>query len=125
MAGSSPAMTTFSSNEFARRANHPKVCKAPLAKIFWFTEIANQSISTASRSTQRGVSRTSRTSGRDAVDAAVRETGDLAADGQVVWSWHLDAGVKLAVGPAGDGGKRARSPGRARRKRVPWKGTVL
>src|SRR6266566_8244446 len=56
------------------------------------------------------------TSGRDAVDEVVRETGDLAADGQVVWSWHLDAGVKLAVGPAGDGGKRARSPGRARRK---------
>src|SRR6266849_5970173 len=26
---------------------------------------------------------------------------------------------------ADDGGKRARSPGRARRKRVPWKGTVL
>jgi hypothetical protein len=26
------------------------------------------------------------TSGRDAVDAAVRETGDLAADGEVVWS---------------------------------------
>jgi hypothetical protein len=36
--------------------------------------------------TQRGVSRTSRTSGRDAMDAAARETGDANADGEVVWS---------------------------------------
>jgi hypothetical protein len=36
--------------------------------------------------TQRGVSRTSRTSGQDAVDAAARETGDANADGEVVWS---------------------------------------
>jgi hypothetical protein len=35
---------------------------------------------------QRGVSRTSRTSGRDAVDAAARETGDANADGEVAWS---------------------------------------
>src|ERR1039458_4813977 len=40
----------------------------------------------------------------------------LSADGEVVWSWRPDAGVKLAEQFAGDGGKRARSPGRARRK---------
>src|SRR5713101_7592299 len=50
----------------------------------------------------------------------------LAADGEVVWSWRLDAGVKLwrHVGPTGrrqalirnDGDKTARSPGRARSK---------
>ncbi len=39
------------------------------------------------------------------------------ADGEVVWSWRLDAGVKFAeVVFAGDGDKPARSPGRARRK---------
>src|SRR5216683_2094742 len=45
----------------------------------------------------------------------------------------LASSSRSCVGPTGlrqnisadDGGKRARSPGRARRKRVPWKGTVL
>ena len=45
--------------------------------------------------------------------AAFAETG---ADGEVVWSWHPDAGAKLAESSAGDGGNQARSPGRARRK---------
>ena len=39
------------------------------------------------------------------------------ADGQAVWSWRRDAGVKFARvrrHRADDGGKRARSPGRAR-----------
>src|SRR3979490_2518110 len=39
-----------------------------------------------SRPTQRGVSRTSRTSGRDAVDVAGALTTLLATDGEVVWS---------------------------------------
>ena len=34
-------------------------------------------------------------------------TKALEADGKGVWSWHPDAGVKLAVSPAGNGGKRA------------------
>jgi hypothetical protein len=84
--------------------------------------------------------------GRDAVDAAAfcarwdcragretcerspsERTRDVAAYGEVVWSWRPDAGVKScgvkSAQPgldknisAGDGGKRARSPGRARRK---------
>ena len=29
------------------------------------------------------------------------------ADGEVVWFRHLGAGVKLAVSPASDGGKKA------------------
>jgi hypothetical protein len=41
----------------------------------------------------------------------------LQADGEAVWSWRTDAGVKFAGILAGDGGKRARSPGRARNKR--------
>jgi hypothetical protein len=31
------------------------------------------------------------------VDAAARETGDAKADGEIVWSRHPDAGVKLAA----------------------------
>jgi hypothetical protein len=32
--------------------------------------------------------------GRDAVDADVLLTSGTEADGQIVWSWRLDAGVK-------------------------------
>jgi hypothetical protein len=41
------------------------------------------------------------------------------ADGQNAWSWFLDAGIKPAmmlIHRAGDGDKKARSPGRARNK---------
>jgi hypothetical protein len=40
------------------------------------------------------------------------------AYGEVVWSWRRDAGVKLVRSKLlrGDGGKKARSPGRARYK---------
>src|SRR5205814_1212333 len=51
------------------------------------------------RLTKRGVSRSSRTLRRDAMDAAAHETNAPAADGKAVWSWHPDAGVKF-------GGKR-------------------
>jgi hypothetical protein len=51
---------------------------------------------------------------RDAMDAACQETNDVVADGEVVWSWRPDAGAKWAERSADDGGKRARSPGRAR-----------
>jgi hypothetical protein len=61
---------------------------------------------------------------RDAVDAAVsgatcnrtRADERAGADGEVVWSWHPDADAKFASDLADDGGKKARSPGRARRK---------
>jgi len=51
--------------------------------------------------------------------AALPDGRWLAADGEVVWSWHPDAGVKLATmlaHRADDGGKKARSPRRVRRK---------
>ena len=54
--------------------------------------------------------------GRDAVDADAPITNGVEADGEVVWSRHPDAGVKFALRSASDGGKKARSPGRARRK---------
>jgi hypothetical protein len=55
---------------------------------------------------------------RDAMDAAWRrKTSDTRADGKVVWSCPPDAGVKFCrIILRGDGGKRARSPGRARYK---------
>ena len=46
------------------------------------------------------------------------ETNALDADGEGVWSWRPDAGVKFLRSKLlrDDGGKRARSPGRARNK---------
>jgi hypothetical protein len=41
------------------------------------------------------------------------------ADGEVVWSRYLDADINLPMvltRHGGDGGKKARSPGRSRRK---------
>jgi hypothetical protein len=54
----------------------------------------------------------------DAMDATSRQTIVEVAYGEVVWFWRPDAGAKLAKTLrrlAGDGGKKARSPGRARR----------
>ncbi len=51
--------------------------------------------------------------------AMARETSASGADGEVVWSWHPDADAKWATmhtHRADDGGKKARSPGRARSK---------
>ena len=68
---------------------------------------------------------------------AARETSGSVADGEVVWSRHpllmlslaeahsAQPGYEMPSNPRGDGGKRNSSPGRARYKRVPWKGTVL
>jgi hypothetical protein len=45
-----------------------------------------------------------------------QKTNDVGADGEVVWFWRPDAGVKFMDEFMNDGGKKARSPGRARRK---------
>ena len=48
-----------------------------------------------------------------------RSTSDAATDGEVVWSWRLDAGVNsvtMLAHRTEDGDKKARSPERARRK---------
>jgi hypothetical protein len=46
-------------------------------------------------------------------------TNGADADGEVVWSWPPDAEAKFAgvTNVAGDGGKKARSPGRVRIRR--------
>jgi len=38
-------------------------------------------------------------------------TNGAKADGEGVWSWHPDAGVKSAWSRAGDGGQKARRTG--------------
>jgi hypothetical protein len=47
-------------------------------------------------------------------------TNAVVADGEAVWSWRPDAGVKFLRSKllGDDGGKKARSPGRARNKPV-------
>ena len=50
--------------------------------------------------------------GRDAVDAEVLPTSSTKADGEVVWAWRLDAGVKLL----------GVMPGRRRRQTSPISG---
>src|ERR1700731_1434987 len=49
-----------------------------------------------------------------------RMTNAVVADGEAVWSWRPDAGVKFLRSKllGDDGGKKARSPGRARNKPV-------
>jgi hypothetical protein len=46
--------------------------------------------------------------------AFLAQTTDVAADGEVVWSWHPDADAKFAVTlarRASDGGQKARRTG--------------
>ena len=72
------------------------------------------------------VSHPMRGAGRDRHERAVgcggreslRKTNASVADGEAVWSWRSDAGVKFLRSKllGDDGGKRARSPGRARNK---------
>jgi len=50
------------------------------------------------------------------MDAAAHKTNELAAYGKVVWFWRPDAGAKVVEQLTSDGDKKARSPGRARRK---------
>src|SRR5216683_145793 len=67
----------------------------------------------------RGALRTSRTRGGVRWTRRLRNDERKAvADGEVVWSWRRDAGVKFVRSKLlrGDGGKKARSPGRARSK---------
>jgi hypothetical protein len=70
--------------DFARRANHPTACPAPLAKIFWFTFDPNHLFIFAIPAQHRGAFR----------DRHERRAGMrwhqgrmvLFADGEVVWS---------------------------------------
>ena len=67
---------------------HPasRACPVPAEKIFWFSEIANQSISMSIPSHLRGGSRSSRTRDGMRWTRMVLLTRALEADGEVVWS---------------------------------------
>src|SRR6202011_3831665 len=69
---------------------------------------------------ERGGSRSSRTRGGMRWTRRRRMTNAVVADGEAVWSWRPDAGVKFSRKKllGGDGAKKARSPGRARNKPV-------
>src|SRR6516225_8745024 len=83
------AMTAQQESCLARRANLPHPDGHCL-----FPQI--RAIIRAFRVRKRGASRSSRTLGRDAMDAIDHETNDFIADGEVVWSWRPDAGAKSA-----------------------------
>jgi hypothetical protein len=73
-----------------RRANQLRffnfLCPAPFAKIFWFSERQITFITPVVPSHSEGRWPSSRTLGRDAVDAAALLTNSAKADGEVVWS---------------------------------------
>jgi protein PhnA len=92
-------------------------CPVPFAKIFLFFRNANQAIGFAVLSRRRGGSRSSRTRDRMRWTQAVRLTRALTCGrrSRVVLTprrWCQGGGSNSA----GDGGKKARSPGRARYK---------
>jgi hypothetical protein len=72
-----------------------KSCQSLNRKIFRFSRRANQVyVRTRPAFAERGASRSSRTLRRDAMDVFARKTSGANADGEGVWSWPPDAGVK-------------------------------
>src|SRR2546421_2959171 len=74
---------------------------SPESKIFRFTIRKSRIITSAIPAHKRGVSRSSRCVGRNAVDALASGVffapdENAKAYGEVVWSWRRDAGAKLA-----------------------------
>ena len=64
----------------------PKIFLSENQKLWYFR---------TSRLDKRGV-RVVTNAGRDAMDAEVPLTSGAEADGEIVWSWRRDAGVKSA-----------------------------
>src|SRR6201999_596806 len=79
-----------------REKNQWNHCPALVAKIFRFPFDPNHRLIACILSRWRGVSRSSRTLGWDAVDADALLTNSADADGEVVWSRRPDAGVKFS-----------------------------
>src|SRR5690242_3841202 len=72
-----------------------KSCQHLNRKIFRFSRRANQVyVRPRPAFAERGASRSSRTLRRDAMDVFARQTSGANADGEGVWSWPPDAGVK-------------------------------
>jgi hypothetical protein len=68
---------------------------SPDAKKYFFPKIRSCGTIRTSRLDKRGV-RVVTNVGRDAMDAEVPLTSGAEADGEIVWSWRRDAGVKSA-----------------------------
>jgi hypothetical protein len=94
------------------------VVSSPLAKNISLLRLVETAIEPIpSRAHQEGRTRRHERGARDAMDVRWRrKTSELPADGQAAWFWRLDAGVKFVDEFTNDGGKKARSPGRARSK---------
>src|SRR5437667_4220746 len=99
-------------------------CQAPESKIFHYTILEIRIITPpVSRPHEGRIMIVTTRGARDAVDA-LASGAFLAPDenakayGEVVWSWRRDAGAKFLRSKllGDDGGKKARSPGRARSK---------
>ena len=109
----------FRRGQSTRRANQPKAVE-PFAQKYSPSAVGQiKTIIVAILSRMRGRWPSSRTLGWDAVDADVPLTNGTEAYGEVVWSRRPDAGVKPFEKQTllrGDGGKKARSPRRARYK---------
>jgi len=101
---------------FARQADFQKRCQAGWRKIFRFSEVAIGCIWCAIPRPKRGASRSSRNAVRDAMDALVQLTNAADADGEGVWSWSPDAGIKPVDFFHGRRWLKSRTPGRARYK---------
>jgi hypothetical protein len=109
----------------ARRANQfclSKLSQAPKSLIFRFTRILFCGINTRSAPTEGRFAVVTKRWARDAMDAvasgALHRTKTPAADGEVVWSWRRDPGVKPMERSVGDGGKKGRFPGESTKETV-------
>src|ERR1700689_2493834 len=100
----------------ARRANHPCVrwtaspAVKPLSKKYSSLPNIRNILYAPYPAPPKGRCATSTTRGGMRWTLMVLLTKAFEADGEAVWSWHLDAGVKLALRSAGDGGQKARAP---------------
>jgi hypothetical protein len=92
-------------------ADFPKSRQDPAAKIFRFIRIENQAYGRPVPLRQRDVSRSSRAWCGMRWTCWRRRTSGASADGEVVWSWSPDAGIKLVIYVTGDGGYQARHSG--------------
>src|SRR5947207_7443906 len=100
-----------------------KWCQAPETKNISLHNSGNQNYNSTRLAPTRGAYHDRHDTwgagcdGRFGVRRFLTPDENAKAYGEVVWSWRRDAGAKLRGNiPRSDGGKKARSPGRARSK---------
>jgi hypothetical protein len=92
---------------------------SPFAKNISLFASGKSVVSLRASHPRRGGSRSSRTRGGMRWTRRLRLTSAADADGEVVWSWRPDAGVKLVERSASDGGKTAGHRGEREVSRKP------